>query len=192
MAVKQERPTDGTPQEACLPEAAAVPETKESAADNITPEPAQVAASPPSNDARIVLAIWAYVKSHWKEISFVAGSVITTMTGAIIWIIAYFATQEQVTRIECILSTNMSIQSLPLELTLIKFQLDETMLEAAKFEERIKTKYKPDDQRLYVKFTNERKRLEDRQDRAEKELETARARQLDCIKGSKTTEKKQS
>jgi hypothetical protein len=105
------------------------------------------AADAADEDARHV---WAYIKSHWKEIGAIAGSVITTVTGATVWVAADFATQDQVTRMECILSTNITIQSLPLELALIKFQLDETTSEASNLEGRLKVTYTAADSRILV------------------------------------------
>ncbi|MGX1164491.1 hypothetical protein AB7M16_000757 [Bradyrhizobium sp. USDA 372] len=172
---------------------AKAPEAKPPEAKPLVVKPAEAGiAEGFTSDDRAVLAAWAYLRSHWKEIAVLTGSAITTLVGAVIWVVAYFATQEQVTRIECILSTNISIQSLPLELALIKYQLDESMVEASTLEDRLKkTKYTPEDQKMYARVSSERKRLESRQDRAEKELQDARARQLECIKGSRTTEKKQ-
>jgi hypothetical protein len=139
-------------------------------------------------DAKHVVA---YFKLHWKEIVALATGVVTTISGAIVWVVTYFATQEYVTRMECMLSSHISIQAIPLELALIKFQLDETASAASSLEGKLKVSFDPEMSRLYAKLTNDRKRLEDRQAAATKELDAAKQQQRDCIKDAKVAGKKQ-
>jgi len=122
----------------------------------------------------------AFTTSRRKAIA----AVVIAAAGALVWLIP--AAQDQVTRLGCVLSTSISIQTLPLALALLKQRRHQMIMEGYRLEAGLKVRFSADDERRFATLRNERLRLEDRQDREEKALAAARLRRSGCVTGSGT------
>jgi hypothetical protein len=74
------------------------------------------------------LRVLAFIKDN-KEVLATSGSLLTALFGAIAWAFAYFATQEQVSRLECTMSYNLLLQSLPTEINLDILKIEQKRVE---------------------------------------------------------------
>jgi hypothetical protein len=75
--------------------------------------------------------IVTFIKAN-KELLAVAGSALTGLFGAIAWAFAYFATQEQLSRLECTMGSNLLLQVLPAEISVDTLKLEQRHLELVK------------------------------------------------------------
>jgi hypothetical protein len=130
--------------------------------------------------------IFLFVKNHYKEILATASAIIASLSGFGLWVIAYFATQKQVNRLDCLMPPSILVQAKPTEIDLVKALLDLKIAGARRLKTRIEQEHFDPDLAVQVdRLTNDIKSLQSRQQEAEKDLRLATEKRLDCAEERK-------